>query len=504
MATVTRQVDTRLLVRLAATALAVASIVLFASQHADAQGRARLSRDLVDRIASGDFVDTSVIATGTEEQVNRIAMRHGLRVRQRLATGAVLDVPAGMLAAITADADIDQLSGNYVVRSQMSVTNEAIGADLVHAGNWAPGIGALTGHGVGVAVIDSGIAPLPTLRSRIVASVDFTDARNGRDENGHGTHVAGIIAAAGVNRFDDTRGVAPGAHLISLKVLDGNGAGTAGNVIAAIDWAIAHRQKYNIQIINLSLGGPVFQGWRDDPLCQAVERAYRAGITVVASAGNHGKTEDGRPIYGGITTPGISPFAITVGALNTKGTPWRSDDEVASYSSKGPTMYDHLVKPDVVAPGNKILGLAAPGSTLVQSRPELVMSMQYGQRLQLSGTSMAAAVVSGSAAVVFERHGSLHPFAARALLQYSAEPSTSGLLASGTGAINLLGALAMPSLESAPPIAGESLTSAQLIVATPPQFATTDLQGNALSDNILWGNALSDNILWGNTLTSGE
>jgi hypothetical protein len=129
------------------------------------------------------------------------------------------------------------------------------------------------------------------------------------------------------------------------------------------------------------------------------------------------------------------------------------------------------------------------------------MSMQYGQRLQLSGTSMAAAVVSGSAAVVFERHGSLHPFAARALLQYSAEPSTSGLLASGTGAINLLGALAMPSLESAPPIAGESLTSAQLIVATPPQFATTDLQGNALSDNILWGNALSDNILWGNALS---
>ena len=80
------------------------------------------------------------------------------------------------------------------------------------------------------------------------------------------------------------------------------------------------------------------QGWRDDPLCQAVERAYRAGIVVVASAGNHGKTADGRPIYGGITTPGISPFAITVGALNTKGTPWRSDDEVASYSSKGPTL----------------------------------------------------------------------------------------------------------------------------------------------------------------------
>ena len=121
----------------------------------------------------------------------------------------------------------------------------------------------------------------------------------------------------------------------------------------------------------MSLGGAVTQGWRDDPICQAVERAYRAGIVVVASAGNYGKTADGRPIYGGITTPGISPFAITVGALNTKGTPWRSDDEVASYSSKGPTAYDRLLKPDLVAPGNKILGLAAPGFTLVREHPNL-------------------------------------------------------------------------------------------------------------------------------------
>src|SRR4029434_5563276 len=212
----------------------------------------------------------------------------------------------------------------------------------------------------------------------------------------------GIIAAAGRNPQDRTSGVAPGANIISLKVLDAKGQGVVGNVIEAIDYAITNKARYNIRVINMSLGGPVTQGWADDPLCQAVERAYRAGITVVASAGNFGKAEDGRPLYGGITTPGISPFAITVGALNTKGTPYRSDDEVASYSSKGPTMYDHLVKPDLVAPGNKILGLAVPGWTLVREHPELVVSMETGTRLQLSGTSMAAAVVSAAVSVLME------------------------------------------------------------------------------------------------------
>ena len=201
--------------------------------------------------------------------------------------------------------------------------------------------------------------------------------------------------------------MAPGANIISLKVLDAKGQGVAGDVIEAIDWAIANRTRFNIQVINMSLGGPVTQGWRDDPICQAVERAYRAGIVVVASAGNFGKAEDGRPIYGGITTPGISPFAITVGALNTKGTAFRSDDEVASYSSKGPTMYDRLVKPDLVAPGNKILGLAAPGSTLVREHPELVVRREGGTRLQLSGTSMAAAVVSGAVGLILDRQAAL-------------------------------------------------------------------------------------------------
>jgi serine protease AprX len=244
---------------------------------------------------------------------------------------------------------------------------------------------------------------MPELRGRLIASKDFTDERGlGLDQHGHGTHVAGIIAASGANRFDETRGVAPGANIISLKVLDDQGRAWPRMSSPRLTGRCRTARGYNIRVINLSLGGAVTQSYRDDPICQAVERAYRAGIVVVASAGNFGKTTDGQAIYGGITTPGISPFAITVGALNTKGTPFRSDDEVASYSSKGPTAYDRLLKPDVVAPGNKVLGLAAPGSTLVREHPELVIGSGLNARLQLSGTSMAAAVVSGSVAVLTE------------------------------------------------------------------------------------------------------
>jgi serine protease AprX len=280
-----------------------------------------------------------------------------------------------------------------------------------------------------------------------------------------------------------------------------------GDVVEAIDYAIANKDRYNIRVINMSLGGPVAQGWRDDPLCQAVERAYRSGITVVAAAGNWGKDELGRTVYGGITTPGISPFAITVGALNTKGTPYRSDDEVASYSSRGPTLFDRLVKPDLVAPGNKILGLAAPGSTLVREHPELVVSQQGGNRLQLSGTSMATAVVSGAVGLVLNRQSGLSPLSIRGLLQFSAERSNDGLLVSGTGRLNALAALSMPRPQLAPAILGEVQSPSKLLFAAGPVFLDATGKnilwgsGNNIlwgsDDNILWGSA--ENILWGST-----
>src|SRR5208282_4947363 len=150
-------------------------------------------------------------------------------------------------------------------------------------------------------------------------------------------------------------GMAPGANIINLRVLDQNGSGTDSQVVAAIQQAIQLKSQYNIRVINLSLGRPVFESYTLDPLCQAVEQAWQAGIVVVVAAGNDGRdNSEGTNGYMTITAPGNDPYVITVGAMKTEGTPTRTDDLIASYSSKGPTAIDHIVKPDLVAPGNNV------------------------------------------------------------------------------------------------------------------------------------------------------
>ncbi|OFW17278.1 MAG: hypothetical protein A3H29_00485, partial [Acidobacteria bacterium RIFCSPLOWO2_02_FULL_67_21] len=378
------------------------ALALLGADDAAAQGRrAHLSSDLASRVQAGSVEEECVILTGTSQQIDAAAGTHGLKVRKRLTGGAVVQVPAGGLGALAADDSIEAVSSNYAIRGEMGVTTVAIGADQVWEDGWIEGAVGVTGDGIGVAVIDTGVADVPELRSRIVVSVDFTAFSNrsgqkvgrssgdcpgaagvrGRagDDHGHGTHVAGIIAAAGGSPSDGTRGVAPAAHIVSLKVLDAQGEGFAGDVIDAIDWAIANRDRYRIRVINLSLGGAVLQACAVDPLCHAVQRAYSAGLVVVASAGNWGKDASGNEVLGGVTVPGNSPFAITAGALNTKQTPQRSDDGVTTYSSRGPTAYEGLLKPDLVAPGNKILGLLAPGSTLAREHPELAIDTTEGK-----------------------------------------------------------------------------------------------------------------------------
>ena len=175
--------------------------------------------------------------------------------------------------------------------------------------------------------------------------------------------------------------MAPGAHLLNLKVLGADGSGKASDVIEAIDWAIANKSQYAIRVLNLSLGMAPTQSYRDDPLCQAVERAARAGLVVVASAGNFGQTEDGRTVLGSVTSPGISPFAITVGALRTQGTADPSDDTVAPWSSRGPTKVDHIVKPDLVAPGSRIVSTAAAGGALMSQYPDRLVDGPGATRL---------------------------------------------------------------------------------------------------------------------------
>jgi serine protease AprX len=193
-------------------------------------------------------------------------------------------------------------------------------------------------------------------------------------------------------------------------------------VIAAVDRAIELKSTFGVRIINLSLGRPVFESSEQDPLCRAVEAAWKAGIVVVASAGNAGRDDGGRTQgYGTITSPGNDPYVITVGAMKTMGTYGREDDQVASYSSKGPTAVDHIVKPDIVAPGNRVVSdRGEAGDYLYTTYPQNIVSRNY---FVLSGTSMAAPVVSGAAALLLEQNGDLTPDQVKARLMKTASKS---------------------------------------------------------------------------------
>jgi serine protease AprX len=159
------------------------------------------------------------------------------------------------------------------------------------------------------------------------------------NQYGHGTHIAGLIAGNGASSTGSGytrtfKGIAPGANIINLRVLDQNGAGTDSTVIAAINTAILLKPLFNIRVINLSLGRPMYESYTLDPVCQAVEAAWRSGIVVVVAAGN-----DGRHLatngYGTINSPGNDPYVITVGAMKPIWTPTRNDDVMASYRSEG-------------------------------------------------------------------------------------------------------------------------------------------------------------------------
>ena len=277
---------------------------------------------------------------------------------------------------------------------------------------WDKGV---TGSGVGVAVVDTGIAGgLPDFRrsssdsrSRVIASVVVNpNARNAGDAYGHGTHVAGLIAGNGNNRsywdpFDsDYVGAAPDANLISIKIADGNGNANLIDVIDGIQFAVEHKADYNIRVINLSLNSSVAESYKTDPLDAAVEEAWFSGIVVVTAAGNAGTAGDAVSY-----SPANDPYVITVGGVDDKGTDWTGDDQLASWSSRGTTQ-DGLHKPEILAPGSQLVSTMSPGSAYTAMCPSCMVGSEY---MQLGGTSMSAAVVSGVVANILENRPSWTP-----------------------------------------------------------------------------------------------
>ena len=364
--------------------------------------------------------------------------------------GIAATVPGSAVSSLATDPDVTYVSVDRTVAARTAWYDaEPINAPSV----WSAG---LDGTGIGVAVIDSGINnAMPDLGyaqvgfwpgfwggGRVAFSHNFLTGNNWwlsnitDDQYGHGTHVAGIIAGNGKMSTGESysrtfKGIAPNANLIDLQVLDQNGQGTESNVIAAIEMAIALKNTYNIRVINLSLGRGVYESYALDPLCQAAEQAWKAGIVVVVAAGNDGRLESfNSEGYGTINSPANDPYVITAGAVDTNNTAAIQDDTVASYSSKGPSLVDDVAKPDVMAPGSLIASLRTPFSTLVLENPTLVtLQSDYMTNnspapsryyFPLSGTSMAAAVVSGASALLLQAQPNLTPDQVKALLMRDA------------------------------------------------------------------------------------
>ena len=550
-----------------ATAAVTTLCLLFAASaaHADSK-RAGVDRAVRQALASGAFAQKVIITVkpGCRAAVRDGLVRHGDVVGDEF---ALIDAIAaeihsrdveGLAAsacvrAISADATV-QASDRREARGNRrghTSTDEARPANVLsntlrdtlglpHRAELSPS--TPTGRGIGVAIVDSGIAPSDDFAGRISAFYDFTRGRGRRpsrpyDDFGHGTHIAGLIASSGRLTGGEFQGVAPGAHLAVFKVLDRTGAGKTSDVIRAIEFIVSNRAALDVQVINLSLGHPIYAPAADDPLVRAVERATAAGLVVVASAGNFGqKQTDGSVGYAGITSPGNAPSAITVGAAMTKDTVSRVDDEVAPYSSRGPTWFDARVKPDVVAPGHRLASDTDLSSHLYGLLDGNRGWSREGERLLLlSGASMATAVTSGVVAVALEAYEdgpfstrraarTLSPNLVKGILQYSAIViDGADYLTQGAGQVNAAGAITLASVvnTSLPPgrrwLAG--FTPSSLIGDTVYDWSRHIVYGDRVlagsvldtnhivwSSNIVWGTAQveGENIVWGTALVEAD
>ncbi|PYT93973.1 MAG: hypothetical protein DMG36_06895 [Acidobacteria bacterium] len=552
----------------------LALVTLLAAGLSFADGKKhKLSKDLATLKGGHHGATVDVIIqfneTPTDAHHQKVHNKGGvLKTKLNVIKGAHYSVPVESLQKLADDPDVAYISPNRPLTgtstSTLDYTRETVNAQVALQ-QWG-----LDGTGIGVAVIDSGVTAVgdlywwipsnQTYGSRVVYSQSFVPGTTDTsDLYGHGTHVAGIIAGAGWfstgSNFTHTfTGIAPNANIINLRVLDQNGVGTDSSVIAAIQTAISLKSTYNIRVINLSLGRQVYESYTLDPLCQAVEAAWNAGIVVLAAAGNQGRNDSaGTEGYGTIAAPGNDPYVITVGVMKTANTPTRIDDTIASYSSKGPTAYDYVVKPDIVAPGNQVVSTLAPNASLLASPTDVYLSEYTSSTtttssggnnknnkkntlstvatntistsyMRLSGTSMATPVVSGAAVLLLQQNPNLTPDQVKARLMKTASktfPASSSAtdLATGTtytdyydiftigaGYLDIAAALSSNDVADAPAVSptavyDPSTQSVYLVTGTSVVWGT-----DALWDtSVVWGtNVLNGtSVVWGSSVCWG-
>ena len=408
------------------------------------------------------------------------------------------DVPNTALSTLAAFPFVARVSLDRVIAGAMERTGGTVGATAIRQS-----IG-YDGNGIGVVVIDSGVTSWHDDLSNPAGDAQrvdrFVDFVNGHslpyDDYGHGTHVTGIIAGNGFDSSGARSGIAPASRVMVLKALDEFGRGRISNVIAALGYAVDHKDTFNIRVANLSIAAAVYESYNTDPLTLAARRAVAAGIVVVAAAGNNGRGPDGGTRYGGVTAPGNAPWVLTVGASSHMGSIDRVDDTIAAFSSRGPGAGGWAAKPDVVAPGVGIESLSDPNSRLYATKSAYLLNgtvpTPYLPYLSQSGTSMSTPVVSGTVALMLQANPGLTPNQVKAILQYTAEvhPAYDSLtqgagFVSAQGAVELARYLASPS--SAP-------------YPSSPAWSTRLIWGNHVVEG---GRLTADANAWGRTVTWG-
>lgn len=340
--------------------------------------------------------------------------------------GVAADIPAASVArlrampgvrAVTPDAPVHVQSTSTTSSTNLSTVNSVYAREVQADLLWAEGV---KGDGVTVALIDTGVTEVADLSGRIVTQVpdpvdemdvdacaNFSgtvDSQTGdddcTDEYGHGTFLAGLIAGNGASSNGLYTGVAPQARIVSIKIAGRDGSSDVSKLLAALQYVVTFKDELGIDVLNLSLGTNSTQSYTIDPLNYAVEQVWAADVAVVVAAGNLG------PLPGTISKPGDDPFVITVGTAADRETPANSDDRVPNFSGRGPTAADGLPKPDVTAPGARLVSLRAPGSNVEATVPSGFPSSVYRRG---SGTSMSAAVVSGVVALVLDKNEQWKP-----------------------------------------------------------------------------------------------
>ena len=414
--------------------------------------RSKMSGPVAALAMTGGATPTEIIVSYANHpelaEDDRIASLGGEIVRHyEVFQLLAIRIPAGSLIDLAVEESVDRVSLDEMVRTTSTVSKVAAGFPVYPSSN-----SAYDADGVKVALLDSGVANHEDLKGSVVqfsflngrfprpdvhdGELDMDGGDSHTDSFGHGTHIAGIIAGSGHESSGDFSGPADDASIISLQVLDENGHGQTSDVMAALEWLMKYGPYLNIRVANLSLGKPITESNTTDPLVRAVEQVWNRGIVVAVAAGNFG-----REGYFSTTSPGNSRKVITVGSLTDNSTGEFSDDYASTYSSKGPTAGDHVIKPDLVAPGNRLIAATPSTSTLATLLPNNKVACTDSDcdddYLELSGTSMATGLVSAAAAMMLQKDPSLTPATVKARLMRSARKFGESPILAGAGLLDI-------------------------------------------------------------------